>query len=318
MVSGLAAAGGGTRRASTAGCSTTRHAGPSWRRRSARSASCSRTSCSSRASTSPTTWRSGCGPAACARPPRARGRSSGWSAWASVPGAPTASAGSRAARRSGSPWPVRWRPGPRALLLDEPLSALDADVRATVRRDLRDHLRCHEGPRILVTHDPLDAAVLADRVVVLEDGRITASGQLAELVAHPRSAWAAELAGHEPARGDGPRHRAAARRTGACWSRPSRPATVRCSWRSGPRPWRSTPSRPEGSPRNVWPGTVAEVEGFGERRRVRLDGAGAGRGRGHRRRPDGHGPRARRAGVGEREGDRAARVPGLTSRTELR
>ena len=86
-------------------------------------------------------------------------------------------------------------PGPRALLLDEPLSALDADVRGTVRRDLRDHLRHHEGPRILVTHDPLDAAVLADRVVVLEQGRITASGQLAELVAHPRSAWAAELAG---------------------------------------------------------------------------------------------------------------------------
>ena len=161
--------------------------------------------------------------------------------------------------------------GPRALLLDEPLSALDADVRATVRRDLRAHLRHHEGPRVLVTHDLLDAAVLADRMVVLEAGRITASGALGELVAHPRSAWAAELAGTNLLRGvargaelrlDGGGRLVAAEAPGdgrvLVAIRPSAVALHR--------------ERPQGSPRNVWPCTVAEVEGFGERRRVRLDG----------------------------------------------
>jgi molybdate transport system ATP-binding protein len=161
-------------------------------------------------------------------------------------------------------------PEPRALLLDEPLSALDADVRASVRRDLRDHLRHHHGPCIVVTHDPLDAAVLADRVAVLEAGSITADGQLADLVAHPRSAWAAELAGTNLLRGiaqgqelriEGGRLVAAeAPGDGAVLIavRPSAVALHR--------------TRPEGTPRNVWEATVAEVEGFGERRRVRLSG----------------------------------------------
>jgi molybdate transport system ATP-binding protein len=163
-------------------------------------------------------------------------------------------------------------PEPRVLLLDEPLSALDADVRATVRRDLRDHLRHHEGPRVLVTHDPLDAAVLADRVVVLENGEITADGQLSDLVAHPRSAWAAELAGTNLLRGlaDEREIRLAAGGRllaaeppgdGAVW------VAVRPSAVSLHR------DRPQGTPRNVWQGDVAEIEGFGERRRVRLDGA---------------------------------------------
>ena len=97
-------------------------------------------------------------------------------------------------------------PGPRALLLDEPLSALDADVRATVRRDLRDHLRHHEGPCVLVTHDPLDAAVLADRVVVLEDGTDHRErSRWPTWSRTPASAWAAELAGTNllPATGTG-------------------------------------------------------------------------------------------------------------------
>ena len=162
-------------------------------------------------------------------------------------------------------------PGPKVLLLDEPLSALDADVRATVRRDLREHLQHHTGPRVLVTHDPLDAAVLADRVVVLEHGSVTADGQLADLVAHPRSEWAAELAGTNLLRGDA--HGIDLRLDGGgilvaaegaghgavlIAVRPSAVALHR--------------ARPEGTPRNVWETTVAEVEGFGERRRVRLAG----------------------------------------------
>jgi molybdate transport system ATP-binding protein len=160
---------------------------------------------------------------------------------------------------------------PRALLLDEPLSALDADVRATVRRDLRDHLRQHQGPRILVTHDPLDAAVLADRVVVLEHGSITADGQLGDLVAHPRSAWAAELAGTNLLHGvaQGPFLRVA---NGGTLVAPEPPGDGDVLIAVRPSAVALHITRPEGTPRNVWEGTVAEVEGFGERRRVRLDG----------------------------------------------
>ena len=161
--------------------------------------------------------------------------------------------------------------GPRALLLDEPLSALDADVRATVRRDLRDHLRFHEGPRVLVTHDPLDAAVLADRVAVLEDGRVTATGQLSDLVAHPRSRWAAELGGT---------NLLAATAVGTELRLPKGGVLVAAEAPGdGPVLVALRPSavalhthQPDGSMRNVWLATVREVEGYGERRRVQLDG----------------------------------------------
>ena len=161
-------------------------------------------------------------------------------------------------------------PGPRALLLDEPLSALDADVRGTVRRDLRDHLRAHDGPCLLVTHDPLDAAVLADRVVVLEAGRVTASGQLADLVAHPRSAWAAELAGTNLLRGTARGRFIDVEAGGQLVAADAADGTVLVAVR--PSAVALHAREPEGSPRNVWPATVAEIEGFGERRRVRLTG----------------------------------------------
>ncbi|GGK01619.1 hypothetical protein GCM10010123_34360 [Pilimelia anulata] len=56
---------------------------------------------------------------------------------------------------------------PDLLLLDEPLSALDAQLRPAIRAELRPHLRAHSGPTILVTHDAADADALADRVVPL-------------------------------------------------------------------------------------------------------------------------------------------------------
>lgn len=163
-------------------------------------------------------------------------------------------------------------PGPRALLLDEPLGSLDADIRATVRRQLRDHLALHAGPCILVTHDPLDAALLADRVVVLEGGRITAAGRLDELVARPRTAWAAELAGTNllPATATG--HRLAVDVGGEllCADVPP-PGPVLVAIRPASVALHLT--RPEGSARNVWTATVAAVEGFGDRVRIRLAGS---------------------------------------------
>ena len=162
-------------------------------------------------------------------------------------------------------------PGPRALLLDEPLAALDAEVRGTVRRQLRDHLEAHAGPCVLVTHDPLDAAVLADRVVVLEAGTVTDGGHLADLVARPRTAWAAELGGTNllPAEARGVRLGLADGAEILVAEPPGdgpvlvaiRPAAVSLHLR-----------QPEGSPRNVWEGTVASIEGFGERLRVQTAG----------------------------------------------
>ena len=84
---------------------------------------------------------------------------------------------------------------PRLLLLDEPLAALDAGARSDVRRDLRRHLTTFEGVRLLVTHDPVDAYALADRVVILEAGRVAQTGTLLEVTARPRSRYIADLVG---------------------------------------------------------------------------------------------------------------------------
>src|SRR5258706_1920085 len=82
---------------------------------------------------------------------------------------------------------------PRLLLLDEPLSALDAGARSDVRRDLRRHLATFDGVRLLVTHDPVDAYALADRVMILEAGRVVQSGTLSEVTARPPSRYIADL-----------------------------------------------------------------------------------------------------------------------------
>ena len=85
--------------------------------------------------------------------------------------------------------------GPRLLLLDEPLAALDAHTKARVRGELRGHLRSAGLPTLLVTHDYDDAAALADRVGVLNEGRLVQLGTAAELIAAPASPFVAEFTG---------------------------------------------------------------------------------------------------------------------------
>jgi molybdate transport system ATP-binding protein len=86
-------------------------------------------------------------------------------------------------------------PSPRVLLLDEPLSALDATTRASAGRELARVLREADVPSILVTHDFADAALLADEVAVMDRGRIVQRGLPAELVARPKSAFVADFTG---------------------------------------------------------------------------------------------------------------------------
>lgn len=96
---------------------------------------------------------------------------------------------------------------PRLLLLDEPLAALDPHTRDTVRAELRATLRELELPAIVVTHDFVDAAALADRVGVLVDGSLVQVGRAEELIAAPVSPFVARFAGgnvlHGHARRDG-------------------------------------------------------------------------------------------------------------------
>ena len=84
---------------------------------------------------------------------------------------------------------------PRLLLLDEPLAALDARTRLDVRAQLRRHLAEFEAVVVLVTHDPLDAMVLADRLVVIEQGKIVQEGTPADIARHPRTDYIAQLVG---------------------------------------------------------------------------------------------------------------------------
>jgi len=86
-------------------------------------------------------------------------------------------------------------PRPRALLLDEPLSALDARTRASATRELGRVLRDAGVPAILVTHDFAEAALLGDEVGVVDEGRVVQRGTAAELAAAPASAFVADFTG---------------------------------------------------------------------------------------------------------------------------
>lgn len=84
---------------------------------------------------------------------------------------------------------------PALLLLDEPTSALDVQARAQLRPLLRATLAAFPGVRLLVTHDPVEAMTLADRLVVLEEGRVTQAGTPASIREAPRSSYVADLVG---------------------------------------------------------------------------------------------------------------------------
>ena len=159
---------------------------------------------------------------------------------------------------------------PAVLLLDEPLAAVDASARAELRHVLRQELGRSPGSRILVTHDPIEAAALAEQLVVLEGGRITQRGPLAEVTARPKSPWVATMVGLNLLSGVA---------DGTAVTLPGGAHLVAPCPNHGPvfaafRPNAVTlhRSRPDGSARNTWPGTATELFATGDRARIRVDG----------------------------------------------
>ncbi|NUO97435.1 MAG: TOBE domain-containing protein, partial [Nonomuraea sp.] len=158
---------------------------------------------------------------------------------------------------------------PRLLLLDEPLAALDAHTRLEVRSGLRRHLAGFDGATVLVTHDPLDAMVLADRLIVIEGGAVVQEGTPAEVARHPRTDYVARLVGLNLYRGvaDGPKVKVGELLLSAC-EHVDGPAFVAFS----PAAVALYRTRPDGSPRNLWQARIEGVERHGDNVRVHLEG----------------------------------------------
>lgn len=86
-------------------------------------------------------------------------------------------------------------PDPEVLLLDEPFSSLDTVVRLKLRKELRTIQKRLGIPVIFITHDPVEAFTMADRMVVFDDGRVQQKGSPEDVFYHPKSRYVAELVG---------------------------------------------------------------------------------------------------------------------------
>jgi molybdate transport system ATP-binding protein len=159
---------------------------------------------------------------------------------------------------------------PALLLLDEPLAALDARTRLDTRAELHRHLAGHAGATLLVTHDPLDALVLADRLVIIEDGRIVQEGDAATVTAQPRTDYVARLVGLNLYRGRGAGHDVSLAGGFTLAVAGAVSGEVFVAFR--PSAVALHPAPPGGSPRNTWPATVAGIQRHGDNLRVQLTG----------------------------------------------
>ena len=158
---------------------------------------------------------------------------------------------------------------PSLLLLDEPFTALDAESATSLRALLGRHLRSYAGATVLVSHEPLDAKMLAHRLVILEHGQVVQEGATAEVAAAPRTPYVAGFAGLNLVRGSA--------RDGVIAAAPGA-LVVTASAASGELLACFAPSvvalhreRPAGSPRNVWPVRVRAIAPYGGTLRVQLD-----------------------------------------------
>lgn len=166
------------------------------------------------------------------------------------------------------------RPG--MLLMDEPMAALDASTRVAVRSRLRHLLEEFDGVTVLVTHDPLDAMVLADHIAVIEEGRLVQEGTPAEVARRPRTSYVARLVGLNLFRGLA--QEGTVTLDGDGGAEPTRVETREAHHGPvlvafPPRAVALYQEHPHGSPRNMWRLRVEGIERFGDQVRVNLEGA---------------------------------------------
>lgn len=158
---------------------------------------------------------------------------------------------------------------PKLLLLDEPMAALDVAVVPALRQMLRRVLKSRSA--IIVTHDVLDALLLADRVIVIEDGRVVEDGPTADVLSRPRSPFAAQIAGLNlvsgTATGSSVRTSGGLAIEGIATEplNDGDPAVAVF----GPSAVAVHLNPPGGSPRNVIPAVITEIEPMGDRMRIR-------------------------------------------------
>ncbi|MEU6717300.1 ABC transporter ATP-binding protein [Nonomuraea sp. NPDC046802] len=158
---------------------------------------------------------------------------------------------------------------PRLLLLDEPLAALDAHTRLEIRSQLRRHLADFDGATVLVTHDPLDAMVLADRLIVIENGALVQQGAPAEVARRPRTDYVARLVGLNLYRGQADGERV---KVGELLLSVSDHLRGQAFVAFPPAAVALYRSRPDGSPRNLWEARIEGIERHGDNVRIHLDG----------------------------------------------
>ncbi len=156
---------------------------------------------------------------------------------------------------------------PDLLLLDEPLAALDVTTRTEARRLLSDHLDAYPGPRLLITHDPTEAFLLADSIHVIEEGTITQVGEADDIRLRPRTAYAADLAGVNLVSGQAHGFEVD---VGGHIITVAEPIDGPVLLTIRPQAISLHPVAPHGSVRNTWQTSVGHVEHLGERTRVRL------------------------------------------------
>ncbi len=159
---------------------------------------------------------------------------------------------------------------PEVLLLDEPMASVDAANRAGVRRQLRTQLRQTAAVRLMVTHDALEAAAIADRILVVDGGAITQRGTIEELVTHPRSPYVAELVGVNFYTGVATDGLVVVDGGGILHSGEAVNGEVIAAVH--PRAVALHLDHPTGTPRNVWRGRVSAIEPSLDRIRVTVEG----------------------------------------------
>jgi molybdate transport system ATP-binding protein len=157
---------------------------------------------------------------------------------------------------------------PSMLLLDEPLAALDVTTRTRLRRTLAQHLGGFDGPRLLITHDPTEAFLLADEIYVIEQGSITQHGTADDIRLRPRTPYIADLAGSNLYAGTA--HNGSVEVGGHVLHIADTHMSGEVLVTIPPRVASLHTRRPEGSPRNTWQTSVTLVEPLGDRTRLNI------------------------------------------------